>query len=337
MTKRKPDVPQPSLLDQAHMKDVTPKKSDIPPLTEGMVRKGGRNQGSSQIKERPAAPAAMNRPKSKAVAVAAPQAADSKSMIAIIRDIACSPNFNPEAMRQAVELEKDIMAEQAKREFAAAFVALQAELPVISATGRIEVRKKGPDGERTGAIQQSTPYATFNNIMDTIQPLLTKYGFGLSFETAPSPDGTRLLVTGTLEHGGHQRQSTFPLPAEVSGSKNNVQGWGSSMSYGKRYCTVALLNIRSAAPEDRDTDGYHVPNLQRGKGDKLVQVAEAERINKDQLTKLIDVMEDCGVSKQHFCQHYGIKGVAELPASLYQASLKELNDHKAKRGPSRNG
>lgn len=31
-------------------------KKSTPPLTEGMVRKGGRNQGSSQVKERPAAP-----------------------------------------------------------------------------------------------------------------------------------------------------------------------------------------------------------------------------------------------------------------------------------------
>lgn len=327
---RKPAKDQPSLLDEAPMKDVAP------PIPEGMVRKGGRTQDQSKIKARPSPPAPINRQKTKAIAtVTAPKMEEGKTILALISEVAGKPDFNPENMRQLLDMQKEIMAEQSRRDFAAAFVALQAELPVINATGRIEVRKKDAHGERTGAIQQSTPYATFNNIMDAIQPLLTKYGFGLSFETAPSADGNRILVTGTLEHGGHQRQTVFPLPAETSGSKNNVQGWGSSMSFGKRYCTIALLNIRSAAPEERDTDGYHVPNLQRGKGDKLVQVAEADRIGQDQLTNLIDVMDDCGVSKQQFCQHYGIAGVAELPSNLYAAALKELNAHKAKRGQRR--
>jgi hypothetical protein len=35
--------------------------SEVPPLTEGHVVKGGRNQDPSQIKERPAAPGAINR------------------------------------------------------------------------------------------------------------------------------------------------------------------------------------------------------------------------------------------------------------------------------------
>lgn len=319
---------QPSLLDE-HLKDVSPKKTKTAP-------EGARKGAHTKDQLAPSAPA-TRKPKSKAVAVAAPKMEEGKSILEIISTVAGKPDFNPENMRQLLDMQKEIMTEQSRRDFGAAFVALQAELPVISATGRIEVRKKDSHGERTGPIQQSTPYATFNNIMDTIQPLLTKYGFGLSFETAPSADGTRLLVTGTLEHGGHQRQSTFPLPAEVSGSKNNVQGWGSSMSYGKRYCTIALLNIRSAAPEDRDTDGYHVPNLQRGKGDKLVQVAEAERVDSDQLANLIDVMDDCGVSKQQFCQHYGINGVAELPANLYTAALKELNEHKTKQQGKRRG
>lgn len=35
------------------------KKASTPPLTEGKVVKGGRNQGPSQVKERPAAPDAI--------------------------------------------------------------------------------------------------------------------------------------------------------------------------------------------------------------------------------------------------------------------------------------
>jgi hypothetical protein len=130
-------------------------------------------------------------------------------------------------MRALLDMQKEIMADQAKRDFNAAFIALQADLSHVSIRqdGKIEVRKKDSSGERTGAVQQATPYATFNNIMKAIRPLLVKHGFTLSFATEPM--GERLLVKGLLEGYGHERTTAFPLPAETSGSKNNVQGWGS--------------------------------------------------------------------------------------------------------------
>ena len=50
---------------------------------------------------------------------------------------------------------------------------------------KIEIRAKDGKGERTGAVQQSTPYATFPAIMKAIQPALTKNGLRLSFSTTP--------------------------------------------------------------------------------------------------------------------------------------------------------
>lgn len=325
------------------MKDVTPpkKKDAAPPITEGMVRKGGRNQGPSQVKERPAAPQPMNalpasppaKPKTKkstAVAVHQPQApVQQKNVLQIIADVAARPDANPTVMRELLDMQKEIMADQAKRDFAAAFLALQKDLPAIRRDGKIEIRAKDQKGERSGPVQQATPYATFNNIMKTIKPLLFKHGFNLSFSTEPM--GERLLVKGLLEGYGHERTTAFPLPAETSGSKNNVQGWGSSMSYGKRYCTIALLNIISEAPEDRDTDG--APNresLRPAAGGGFVDVEERPAISKAQLAEIKIAMDDARVSETNFCKHYGIEKVGDLPADLFDAAKKELADHKAK-------
>lgn len=40
------------------------------------------------------------------------------------------------------------------------------------------------------------------------------------------------------------------LPADTSGSKNAVQAFGSSTSYGKRYVLCALLNITTRGQDD---------------------------------------------------------------------------------------
>jgi hypothetical protein len=269
---------------------------------------------------------AKRRKASRAVAVHQPQAPkEAKNVLAIIADAAANPAINPTVMRELLDMQKEIMAEQSKRDFNAAFIALQKELPTIRRDGKIEIREKVA-GERTGRVQQSTPYATFNGIMQVIKPLLIKHGFALSFETEPM--GDRLLVKGRLEGHGHERNTAFPLPAETSGSKNNVQGWGSSMSYGKRYCTVALLNIISEDPADRDTDGNpNKPTLKDAKGGGFVETPDRPKITEEQAIALRDLIEWCGVGTKRFVEHYGIKAVSDLPADMFTAAEKSCKDY----------
>ena len=320
------------------MKDVTPKKKAAAEPAKTKEKPAPKAAAAPP----PASPPAKTKAKKKSTAVAVhqPQApAQQKNVLQIIADVAARPDANPTVMRELLDMQKEIMADQAKRDFNAAFIALQAELPTIRRDGRIEVREKDPrTGSREhGRVQQSTPYATFNAIMTTIKPLLVKHGFALSFSTEPA--GERLLVRGLLEGYGHERTTAFPLPAETSGSKNNVQGWGSSMSYGKRYCTIALLNIISEAPEDRDTDGE--PNrasLKAAKGGGFVDVPETIPVSEAQVEELKIAMDDARVSETNFCKHFGIQKVADLPADLFSAAKKQLADHKAKyqqKGPAR--
>jgi hypothetical protein len=252
------------------------------------------------------------------------------NMLAVIARAAADPNVNVEKMRELLNMQKEIVAEEARTASIRAFIALQNDLPPIGRDGRIEIRAKDNKGERTGAVQQSTPYATFNNIMTVLKPLLKKHGFGLHFVTEPManmPD--RLLVKGILEHDlGHVRTTTFPLGIEQSGSKNPVQGWGSTMSYGKRYCTIALLNIISEAPEDRDTDGN--PNkatLQPKKGGGFVDVEDAPKLDRKQAEELGGLMAWSGLSEANFCAKYGIDKPSDLPADLFTAACKAVKDY----------
>jgi hypothetical protein len=330
MTKGKNVQQQPEL----PMKDVTPKPK-VQPMGNAEAKKVVKDMKAAPV-ESPAAKKdrlkaeEMVKPKKAGTAVATVDQAprEAKSVLAIIADAASNPAINPDNMRALLDMQKEIMAEQSRRDFNAAFIALQAELPSIRQDGKIEIRAKDAKGERSGPVQQATPYATFNNIMKVIKPLLIKHGFALSFSTEPV--GERLLVKGYLDGHGHQRTTAFPLPAETSGSKNNVQGWGSSMSYGKRYCSIALLNIVSEAPEDRDTDGHpNKPTLKPAKGGGFVDVPERATVDEEQAIKLRDLIEWCGVGNKKFCDHYGIAKVSELPADLFAAAKKDCEDFHA--------
>lgn len=255
-----------------------------------------------------------------------------RSMLAIISEAAANPDVNVDKMEALLKMQRDIENSASIKEFNRAFIALQEELPTVNRDGKIEVRKKDASGERTGAIQQATPYATFNNIMKVLKPILLKHGFVLSFATAPTTDG-RIDVKGYLDHiGGHRRETSFPLPAETSGSKNNVQGWGSSLSYGKRYATIALLNVVSEAKEDTDTDGHegHFKTARvKGAGEALVETTPVELITDDQLLQIREMIEWCGVGVKKFCEHFGIAKVSDLPANMFETAKKDCQDYRA--------
>lgn len=275
----------------------------------------------------------------KAVAVAKPKTQalapvkdnKPKTVLEAIFQASQLPNINPDSMRQLLDMQKEVMAEEARLEFIAAFQALKKEMPIINRDGRIEILEKGNDGKRIAgrdAVQQSTPYATFENIMSKIEPIMDRHNFILNFETEPSADGSRILVKGVLTHGrGHVITTTFPLPAETSGSKNNVQGWGSSFSYGKRYATIALLNLRTRAPEDRDTDGHVVVDHVANGG----EASEPEpTVNSSQLFALDKAIQLCGIKAAVFCDAYGISQTQDLPARMFDAAIKRCQDHAAK-------
>lgn len=247
---------------------------------------------------------------------------------------AADPRVDAEKIDKLYETQRKMALDQARIDFDYSFVDLQADLSgvVITQDRKIEVRQKDGSGERTGKVQQSTPYASFTGIMQVVQPHLTRHGFGLSFSTEPSADGTRLLVHGILSRRGHERRTTFPLPAETSGSKNNVQGWGSSMSYGKRYATIALLNIVSYAPEDQDTDGnegrFKVARAKEG-GEILIEDKQVEVISEEQAVELIDLIEWCTIGTKKFCEHFGVKRIAALPASMFETAKNDCKNYHA--------
>lgn len=170
---------------------------------------------------------------------------ESAAIIQVIERAAMNPNVDIDKMERLLQMQERIMERNARSAFASALSAMQEHLPVIAENGRIVVRDKV-----TKEVIQSTGYALWEDINEAIKPVLSAYGFALSFKTGIAPDG-KITVTGILSHrDGHSEDTTMILPHDSTGSKNAVQAVGSSTSYGKRYTACALLNITSRGEDD---------------------------------------------------------------------------------------
>jgi hypothetical protein len=103
-------------------------------------------------------------------------------------------------------------------------------------------------------------YADLAAVWDAIREPLTKNGLSL----VQMPDifeGEPVLVTRLLHESGEWLEGTYPLRPV----KEDPQGYGSAISYARRYAAMAVLGV---CPEDDDG------NAASGRSDKPAPVAQ---------------------------------------------------------------
>lgn len=177
------------------------------------------------------------------------------ALLSSLTQLARDPSIRPEVIAAFATLQERLEDRQAEREFNAAFIRLQRKLPRIKKDGSLlyPIDKNKPDGPK----RLISKYATWDTIDEVIKPILDEEGFGLAFTTAPRQgDGGGMAVIAILRHdGGHKTETPFPLPLDTSGGKNNLQGYGSTSSYGKRYAATLALNLVTIGDDDDGVRG----------------------------------------------------------------------------------
>jgi ERF superfamily len=155
-------------------------------------------------------------------------------------DMVGRPDADLARIEHLTGLYERLVAREAEISFAAALTAMQRKLPVIDENGAI----LGPDGERVAS------YATWEDTVEAIRPILARHGFALSFRPGRSHAGFP-TVTGVLRHvSGHREEGVLELPPDTSGGKNALQAIGSSTSCGQRYVARMLLSLTSRGGDD---------------------------------------------------------------------------------------
>jgi hypothetical protein len=237
---------------------------------------------------------------------------ETTAIVHMIERAARDPSVDIDKMERLLQMQERVMIRQAKAAYDAALAEMQPKLPVIGRRGKIEIRAKDAKGERTGAVQQSTGYALWEDINEGIRPVLAEHGFALSFRVGLAQDG-KIEVTGILSHReGHREQTTITLMHDSSGSKNAVQAVGSSTSYGKRYTAAALLNLTSRGEDD---DG---------------KVGGTKPLTDEQMETIRSLIVQAGADIPLFCKYMKVDRVEDIPAEKYELAVTALKAKQAK-------
>ncbi len=251
----------------------------------------------------------------------APALADeTTAFLQTIERMAVNPAVDIEKLKALMQMRKEFLAEKQRIAFDAAFAEMQPELPTIDRNGRIVVFSKADReaGRTDGKPMQNTPYALFEDISEVVRPVLAKHGFAISFRNEIAPDGKLRTICILSHKEGHREQTSIDLQYDTSGSKNPVQSVGSSSAYGKRYTTIAILNIVSRAPQERDDDG------KIGGG--------PARITDEQHAALIDKIHETGADEAKFMEFLKVEQLADLPAAKFSEAIDCLEIRRQKKG-----
>lgn len=159
-------------------------------------------------------------------------------------------------------------------------------------------------------------YAKLESVNRIIKPVYTGEGFSLSFSTEDAEAGTIRISATLLHSGGHEKKYVGPsMPIDGTGAKGGqmamteLQGHGSTISYGRRYLTCLIFDV-TIADEDNDGNG------------PTISPPQIESIN-----RLIEEIRAAGkpFDFQKFLAWLGVKSLDELPQSKVAKALMELN------------
>lgn len=230
-------------------------------------------------------------------------AGESAALLAMIERAARDPSVDIDRMERLFKMHEQAEARRARASYIAALSAMQPELPVVEKRGEIARKAKDETGQKKEA--KATKYARWEDVVEAISPILAKHGFSISFRIKQDQ---RVEVTAILGHrDGHCEETSMSLPIDDSGAKNNMQGWGSSISYGKRYTAFALLNIVARGEDD---DG-------KAAGSDLA-------ITDEQAEQIKVALEETGGQLPKFCAFYKLEKLTDLPAAKFDAAMAAI-------------
>lgn len=162
-------------------------------------------------------------------------------------------------------------------------------------------------------------YADLGNVMEACLPALNEAGIALIQPTGEDDSGR--FVETILIHGESGESLSCRVPLIVN--KNDMQGYGSAVTYARRYGLMAMAGI---APEDDDGNaaakGAPNPNQTEPKAPKKMSAEQYQEIK-----KLIEVTK---TEEDKFCQFMKVPALHDMTAAQAVDAIAMLNKKQAR-------
>lgn len=254
------------------------------------------------------------------VPMAEPQAAlpvassPQSEVIAMIERVVLDPNASIEKLEKMLDL-RDRIREQEKQDrrddqravYFRAMAKCQSALKVVK-------RNKRND-------QTKSRYADLAALAREADPIIHAHGFTFSTQPAGRAENGDERIRWTIAHDeGHIETGEAQLALDNKGPNGSVNktgphGFGSTMSYGRRYLKLMLFDIATSDDDDGNAAGG---------------AESAAAITRAQFEELHGLIEETKSDLGKFLAHFGIDGLDVLPVRKFSDARQMLLRKKGK-------
>ena len=216
------------------------------------------------------------------------------ALISVIERIIRDPSIPLDRIEHSLAIYERLKSQQNREAFDDAVAAAKAEIPVI-------------EKNRTG--HNSKRYADLSAYVRVIDPVLSRHGLKYRWRTTQDD---RINVTCILSGHGHYEENSLSGPADKTGSKNDIQAIGSTLTYLQRYTLTQALGLAASEDDDGKAAGVGVA------------------INDEQCAKLTSLGAEIGIQIDKFCKYMKVASLADIPASRYDDAVAAMESKRPK-------
>lgn len=226
---------------------------------------------------------------------------------------ALDKGLQPEMLEKLMDLQERHEGNQARKSFNNALADAKAEIKPVLKSRRVAYDAKNGGG------RTDYSYEDLAAIAEAVDPILGKHGLSYRFRTE-SPIDRPIRVTCILSHrDGYSEENTLEGPRDSSGSKNALQGIGSTVTFLSRYTLKAAIGLAAAKDDDGQAAG----------GDS--------RITEDQLKELLTLKDNADADLEKLCAYFKIEALPDLPQSQFQNAKAALQAKVAQKAKAKGG
>ena len=151
-------------------------------------------------------------------------------------------------------------------------------------------------------------YVGLDGCVEAVIDALNDNGIALIQETSECENGVIVETVFIHESGESMKCGKLHVPA----SKMDAQGYGSALTYARRYSLMAACGI---APEDDDGNA--------------ASKKKVETITEEQSANIIALAQEVKANMIEFRKFLGVNRLEELPAEQYSRAIAALEKKRA--------
>jgi hypothetical protein len=175
------------------------------------------------------------------------------SMMSMVRELALDERIDAAKLETVMRVANQQQDREREIQFYQDKNRAVRDMPMIRKDGRIVILDKAHPEDMSKARVQGH-FEKWPDVQAAITPVLDRYHLTLTHKIDHADGQTVVIAVLTHDNGYREESGPMRLPLDTSGGKNNVQGAGSSQTYGMRYTARAICGLKLVGGQ-QDDDG----------------------------------------------------------------------------------